>query len=64
MRPPGSPTFSPGYLARIWACLRSEADPTTAPAGSSARVCALGEMNTSRTSSRGRLQGRMVPGGR
>jgi hypothetical protein len=58
------PTCRLGYLARIWAWRRREAEPTTAPSGSSDRLLYLVEMKTSRTSSRGRLQGRMVPAGR
>lgn len=53
-----------GYLANSWAWRRRLADPTTAPSGSSDRSLAVGEMKTSRTSSRGRLQGKMVPSGR
>jgi len=57
-------TLRCGILARICACLLRLADPTTEPSGSSLRSDAVGLMNTSRTSSRGRLQGRTVPSGR
>lgn len=53
-----------GYLASSCAWRRRLAEPTTAPSGSSLRSFATGLMNTSRTSSRGRLQGRTVPSGR
>ena len=61
---PASRTFRWGYLLRICDCLLKLADPTMAPGGKSARHLATGLMKTSRTSSRGRLQGRMVPAGR
>ena len=40
-----------------------EAVPTTAPAGSAARLCALGERKASRGSSRGRRQAMTRPSG-
>mmetsp|Transcript_26650 Transcript_26650/g.74499 ORF Transcript_26650/g.74499 Transcript_26650/m.74499 type:complete len:278 (+) Transcript_26650:37-870(+) len=57
-------TLRCGNLASSWAWRRSEADPTTAPSGSSERDCTSRAMKASLTSSRSRLQGRMVPGGR
>jgi hypothetical protein len=60
----GRRTFRCGNLCRICACRRSEALPMTAPSGSSPSEFATGLMNTSRTSSRGRLHGRMEPGAR
>ena len=53
-----------GYLWRIWACRRRLALPTRAPSGRSARLEAVGEMKASRTSSLGRLHGKIVPSGR
>ena len=57
-------TLRVGYLASSCAWRRSAAEPMTAPSGSSARLLYLVEMKTSRTSSRGRLQGSTVPAGR
>ena len=53
-----------GYFASSCAWRRREAEPTTAPSGSSDRLLYFAEMKTSRTSSRGRLQGSTVPAGR
>lgn len=53
-----------GYLARICAWRRRLALPTTEPFGRSASVCQELEMKASRTSSRGRLHGRIVPAGK
>mmetsp|Transcript_83619 Transcript_83619/g.167475 ORF Transcript_83619/g.167475 Transcript_83619/m.167475 type:complete len:270 (-) Transcript_83619:34-843(-) len=57
-------TLSVGLIARIWHCRRSEADPMTLPSGRSLMLLYLlsWEINTSRVSSRGRLQGKIVPG--
>lgn len=57
-------TFSDGYLWRICDFLLSEAVPTVVPAGSSPSEAAAKEINASRTSSRGRLQGKIVLSGR
>ena len=57
-------TFRVGYFARSWDWRRRAALPMVAPSGSSARLLYLADTNTSRVSSRGRLQGRMVPSGR
>mmetsp|Transcript_4805 Transcript_4805/g.19216 ORF Transcript_4805/g.19216 Transcript_4805/m.19216 type:complete len:372 (-) Transcript_4805:41-1156(-) len=53
-----------GNLFRSCDWRRSDAVPTSAPSGSSDRSSYLTEMNASRTSSRGSMQGRMVPSGR
>mmetsp|Transcript_7621 Transcript_7621/g.31537 ORF Transcript_7621/g.31537 Transcript_7621/m.31537 type:complete len:286 (-) Transcript_7621:46-903(-) len=55
--------LSVGFLARIWAWRRSEALPMTEPSGSSASDLALGEMNTSRVSSRSSVHGNTVDPG-
>mmetsp|Transcript_17541 Transcript_17541/g.49817 ORF Transcript_17541/g.49817 Transcript_17541/m.49817 type:complete len:382 (-) Transcript_17541:375-1520(-) len=57
-------TLSVGLMARICACRRSDADPTTEPSGNSLMVFALREMKTSRVSSLGRLHASTVPSGR
>lgn len=57
----GRGTSRCGYLCRIWTCRRRLALPILAPAGSSARLGAEGQMKASLTSSLSRLQGRIVP---
>mmetsp|Transcript_43254 Transcript_43254/g.74674 ORF Transcript_43254/g.74674 Transcript_43254/m.74674 type:complete len:250 (+) Transcript_43254:850-1599(+) len=56
-------TLSVGFLASSCACRRSEAEPITLPSGSSWTLLYFSQMNASRVSSLGRLQGRMVVSG-
>jgi len=57
-------TLRVGFWAKICACRRREALPITEPSGKSLMLLTAGsaEMNTSRVSSRGKVQGSTVPG--
>mmetsp|Transcript_2390 Transcript_2390/g.5409 ORF Transcript_2390/g.5409 Transcript_2390/m.5409 type:complete len:260 (+) Transcript_2390:319-1098(+) len=57
-------TFNVLFCARSWHWRRRDAEPIVAPSASSATLVALLEMRTSRTSSRGSMQGNSIPSGR